>query len=201
MIVTDRQYVSSANLGLTVRLTTLMLLSSCLSPSLCLASQYDGRDFHMVEWDIRSLPVLGFFPIGGNLRISATQISTYAVGQGIDLFNFTDTFARNRLTILNFSAFLIGLNYNALLDVDDTLSLFSLAYLRVGPHYRWDGAFNETGRFSLGGQLGYGMVIQGNTEEGESEYLHGIDVSFTLTYTPFRELVRLQRGNRGSYAY
>lgn len=143
------------------------------------------RAFHVVEWDIRTLPVLGFFPLGGNLRISNTQISTYALGPGIDLFNFTDHQNEQRLTVINFSTYLVGLNYNALLNSSENLSVFSLAYFRVGPHYRFRGLYKG---ISFGSQLGYGMVVEGNTEEGQSRYLHGLDVSFTMSFTPAREL-------------
>lgn len=149
----------------------------------------DGRDFHPIEWDLRTLPALGFFPVGGNLRLTGTQLSSYVLGVAIDMFNFTDHNVRNRMTLLNASAYLAGVNYVALLENTDHTDVFSLAYLRMGPHYRWQEMYKEKGILSVGAQMGAGMVVQGSTEEGQSRFLYGLDVSFTLTWTPFRELV------------
>lgn len=157
----------------------------------------DGREFHPIEVDIRSLPALGFFPMGGNLRLSGTQLSSYLLGVGVDALNLTDPYARQRLTILNASAYLAGINYTALIQNQDRSEIFSLAYVRVGPHYRWAELVKEKGTLSFGAQVGMGMVIQGDTEEAQSRYLYGLDVSFTLTFTPFREL--LPRHSNGYY--
>lgn len=176
------------------RWLALLMALMCVTTTPALQAG-DGREFHPIEWDLRSLPALGFFPMGGNLRLTSTQLSSYLLGLSIDTLNFTDPIVRHRMTLMNFSAYLAGINYTALLQNNDRSEVFSLAYLRVGPHYRWAEMVKERGILSFGSQLGMGMVIQGNTEEGQSRYLYGLDVSFTLTYTPFRELASRQRSS------
>ncbi len=143
----------------------------------------DGETvFSTVEWDIRSLPAIGFFPLGGNLRgVTNAQISTYILGTSVDLFNYNEW--DTRLSLLNVSGYLIGLNYAAL-QPESEAQVFNLAYVRAGPHYRFSGLWDDN--LSLGSQLGYGFLLRGDTIEGTTAYQHGIDISFTFSWTEYR---------------
>ncbi len=134
-------------------------------------------DFDGINLDFRSLPALGFFPVGGSLRVKNNQLASYLAGPALDIFNVSD--GEWRATVLNLSGYLVGLHWSTL-DPDDPTRVFNLAYMRMGPHYRSKRMLR--GLFSLGTQAGYGFLIRGDTEKGVSLVLHGVDLSITFTW-------------------
>lgn len=162
-----------------------------------------------VQFDFRSMPVVGFFPLSGNLSIKNTEFSTYIGGLSVDFFNKiqTKTFyykepignnqarlytlcnnpenplepqiEESRISWLNVSAYLLGLNLAAL-GQDDKSNLVKYAYIRVGPHFKLKSFLNNN--LSLGGQLGYAFVLSGDVSKATTTFQHGIDVSITFTW-------------------
>lgn len=138
----------------------------------------DDAVFSWGSWELRTTPAIGFFPFGGNADVQRTQLGLYAIGSAIDLLNLN--YDETRLSLLNASIYLIGLNWEAL-SPDSDAEFFNLGYARIGPHYRFP-VPNE--KYSLGAQIGYGFVLVGNYERRETKYLHGLDASFTFTWYP-----------------
>lgn len=162
-----------------------------------------------VQFDFRSIPVVGFFPLSGNLSLKNTEFSTYIGGLSVDLFNTvkTKTFyykepignnqarlytlcnnpdnplepqiEESRISWLNVSAYLLGLNL-ATLNQAEKSNLVKLAYLRVGPHFKLQGFMNNN--LSLGGQIGYAFLLNGDLQNANTRFQHGIDVSLTFTW-------------------
>jgi len=142
-------------------------------------SSASGKRFSLFHWDIRSLLVLGFFPQGGNVCIPDKAIfSTYIFGSGLDFFNFR--IGEGRVTPLNFSAYLIGVNYNKAFNPKGESQLINLGYFRLGPHCRFKAL--RAGNFAFGAELGYGVILIGRAEEGRTVGQHGLDVSFTFNW-------------------
>jgi hypothetical protein len=132
------------------------------------------------RWDIRSVPALGFFPLGG-AKFDNISLSTFIGGPSVDLL--CEERDKSRFALLNFSAYLVGLNYAALQPQSEA-SVFQIGYARIGPHYRWAGT-TENGRFAIGGQFGYGALLEGNTTQAKSKIQHGLEISLTFSWTPF----------------
>lgn len=142
--------------------------------------------FSMADGDVRSLPALGFFPLGGDLRFSSTDLLLYAGGPSIDFLNVNRE--KSRISLLNLSGYLFGLNIRELLARPDLpTNYFNLAYVRVGPHWRMEGLLDENTSLAFGGQLGYGAVARGNTEEATTRIQHGVDISMTLSWGKYRQ--------------
>lgn len=135
----------------------------------------------LIDWDLRSLPVMGFFPMGGDLSVSDAQLNTFLIGPCIDMLNINR--ATTRISLLNLSGYLMGVNYSALSNPTADTQVLNVGYFRIGPHYRLEGLWD--GRLSLGTQLGYAVLLQGSKEEGQSRYQHGVDLSFTLSFTQY----------------
>lgn len=162
-----------------------------------------------VQFDFRSMPVVGFFPMSGNLALKSTEFNTYIGGLSVDLFNniktktyyYKEPIGNNqarlytlcnnpenplepqkeefRVSWLNISAYLLGLNL-ATLNQTEKSNLLKLAYIRIGPHFKLQGFMNNN--FALGGQFGYAALLNGNVENANTLFQHGIDVSLTFTW-------------------
>ncbi len=158
------------------KLLLCLLFSIMLGPKAALADE-----FSFIEWDVRSLPVLGFFPIGGNLSIDDAQLSTFMIGPSIDLLNINT--AKTRLSFLNISGYLLGVNYSALTGQNENTQVIDVGFFRAGPHYRMSGLWGQ--RLALGSQIGYGVLLAGSTEERTSTFLHGIELSFSFSWTDY----------------
>ena len=137
--------------------------------------------FSFVEWEIRSAPVLAFFPLGGNAP-KKNLLTTYMIGPSLDLYNLN--YSNERLSLLNLSGYIVGFNPSAFGETSKA-QFSNEGYFRVGPHYRSKGFWK--GRLSLGSQFGYGLVSQKNTEKGKSQFLHGPEVSFTLSWNEYNQ--------------
>jgi hypothetical protein len=151
--------------------------------SLCISTKVFSREFTFLEWDLRSMPAMGFFPVGGNLKIKDSQLTSFFLGPSIDLFNLHRN--HSRIAILNISGFLLGVNYSAMSNPSSDTQVLNVGYLRIGPHYRFQGFWNDM--LSLGSQIGYGFLLYSRKEEGETTYLHGVDISFTFSWTKYEE--------------
>jgi len=141
-----------------------------------------------LRWEIQSLPALGFFPLGGN-TIDKSNVATYITGSSFDILAFDlneksrpENFGE-RISPINISAYLLGLNFTALRPNSEA-KFFNIGYIRIGPRFRSYG-YKANGAYALGGQFGYGLLIQGNTENATSNIQHGIDISITFTWTPY----------------
>jgi hypothetical protein len=142
-------------------------------------STASDQKFSIFHWDIRSLLVLGFFPQGGNVCIPDNAIfNTYIFGSGLDFCNFK--LGEGRVSPLNFSAYLIGINYNKAFNPKGESQLINPGYFRLGPHCRFKDL--RVGNFAFGAGLGYGVVLIGRSEEGRTVGQHGLDVSFTFSW-------------------
>ncbi len=143
-------------------------------------SEYDWR------WDIRSIPAVGFFPLGG-AKFDDISLSTFICGSSVDIYGREivndEADLVHRLTFLNFSAYLVGLNYAAL-NPSGEAKFFQIGYARIGPHYRFNGYKEKYGKYSIGTQFGYGFLLESNTTTARSKFQHGLDISFTFTWTP-----------------
>jgi hypothetical protein len=148
---------------------------------------YGRRKVKVDEWfwrfDIRSTPALGFFPLGGD-TFDNISLSTFICGPSLDIYGreVRGEKLSNRLAFLNFSAYLVGLNYAAL-DPQSEASIFQIGYARIGPHYRFDG-YGDYGKFAIGTQFGYGFLLEGNSATAKSKIQHGLEISFTFSWTP-----------------
>lgn len=132
----------------------------------------------VLDFDLRTLPALGFFPQGGNGCFDEAIFATYIGGVGFDFLNCKlDKANEKRLALVNFSGYLIGLNFNAL-DKDSNTKFINLGYFRLGPHCRL-----RKGRFSLGAEIGYGLLLMSQPELAKSVGQHGFDLSFTFNWT------------------
>ena len=139
-----------------------------------------GRD--LVEF--RAIPAMGFFPTGGSAEVNETQLSTYVSGASLDLLNFY--FPENKLSLMNASVYLLGLDWTKIGDQDEAY-VAKLAYLRFGPHFLAppltlklpSGAEKAVG--SLGFQVGYGLLLQSKLDELSTSTASGFDVSFTFS--------------------
>ncbi|GEM_PF-2368133 len=161
---------------------TFYVAALLLIASTCAAPRAQAKYLGFLDWDLRSLPVMGFFPLGGNLHISDAQLSTFMLGPCIDLLNINR--ATTRISLLNLSGYLLGINYSAVGSPGSDAQVLNVGYFRAGPLYRMEGLWD--GRLSLGTQMGSAVLLQGNKEEGQSRYQHGIDLSFTLSYTQYQ---------------
>jgi len=162
------------------------------------------------RFEIQSIPAWGFFPLGGDSLSNDTNLGTFITGTSLDVFGFdflkklsftkieieNGRYVQNRYTytneaddfgerisLLNVSAYLIGLNFNSL-KPESKGQFFNVAYIRVGPRFRHKG-YGKHGSMSIGGQFGYGFLLNGDISAASSTFQHGIDISFTFTWTPF----------------
>ena len=142
-----------------------------------------------VFFDARSIVALGFFPLGGNLSLQEGQLSTYIGGGGLDLLSSQGKDLR--ISWLNISGYLLGLNWLALEGGSETTFL-NLGMFRAGPHFRWrSGLLDE--KVSFGMQAGYAAVLQGDTERAETKLQHGIDLAVTVSWTDYGKVSRRTR--------
>lgn len=125
---------------------------------------------------LRSLPAVGFFPLGGTIE-SRLDLAGLAIGGSVDLLNWEA--GGHRTTALNFSTFGIGVSYERLVDQPDGgLALLRWAYIRAGPHQQWRLPHRD---LLLGTGFGYAGLLA--AEEGpRTRFLHGLDLSFTVTW-------------------
>jgi hypothetical protein len=166
------------------------LLLLLLVPSIIFAEDYV---FELSNMDLRSVPAMGFFPLGGNAQVEETALSTYFLGGSWDLFNMNYYGTKQRLSLMNLSGYLLGLNYAAL-DPDSEAKFFNMGYFRAGPHYRFGNLYNN--RLALGIQAGYGAILVGKMNEGRTDWLHGIDLSFTFSWTEYQKVEALPLDKR-----
>jgi len=140
--------------------------------------------------EFRSVPMLGFFPMGGSAEMDSTQMSTHVIGVSLDLATWH--FPQNKFSLLNTSAYLFGVDWTSLMSKDDT-DFIEWAYLRAGPHFR----FEEMGWSSLDGskqftagsfgfQAGYGFFLQGDLSDLDTAFAHGLDLSITFSYGEYK---------------
>jgi len=140
--------------------------------------------------EFRSVPMLGFFPMGGSATMDSTQMSTHVLGVSLDLATWH--FPQNKFSLLNTSAYLFGVDWTSLMSKDDT-DFIEWAYLRAGPHFRFeemgwsspDGNKHFTAG-SLGFQAGYGFFLQGDLSDLNTAFAHGLDLSITFSYGEYK---------------
>ncbi len=129
-----------------------------------------------ISWSLGSIPAFAFFPMGGNVTYDENQLSTYIAGIGLDFFKVNPNPYRGT-SLLNFSVYFIGLNYNSLFS-DSKAKFFNWGYARVGPKYN-----TKFLGLDIGTQIGYAFVLIGKTSEASTSYQHGFDVGFTINLT------------------
>lgn len=167
----------------------LMILLSLQLPSLA-QTQIRIKDWCFCV-EMVSAPSIGFFPLGG-AKLENLNMSSYIAGTTVDLYTidflgYGDENYQERFSPFNFTTFLFG--FNLITEGSQTQkpsSLLQQAYMRFGPKYRFNG-FGKNGSFALGTQIGYGILLQGGGENAHSRFQHGIDISFSFSWTPFRK--------------
>lgn len=164
-------------------------------------SQIRSKDWCFC-WELASAPAIGFFPFGG-AKLENVSMSSFIAGSSIDLYtidflNLGEKPYQERFSPFNLSAYLFGFNLgpntrNNLASnasnsppPQDSGTLLQQAYIRFGPKYRFQG-FGKNGSFALSANLGYGILLQGAQENAHSKWQHGLDISFSFIWTPFRK--------------
>lgn len=169
------------------KITSLMkyfCISICILLCFKVNSQFLGDSTKIKfqpKLDLRTASAIGFFPLGGStndyLGLSSYSIGVGAIGAGFDFIKFENE--GGSFTLLNLSAYLVGLNRSTIES-----QVIQMAYFRLGPHFKFD-TFNKKNpdsKFSLGGQIGLGSLIEALPTEARSRFQYGIDVSFTFSF-------------------
>ena len=166
----------------------LILIFSAYSSAVYGQNQTDSityDTYNFMNWDFRTLPAVGFFPFGGD-TLDNVNLATFIGGVSVDLINFNNNRFKERFTLLNISGYLVGLNYSSLSPNSES-QFFNISYVRFGPHYRWQSPINKNqGKFAFGAQMGYGILLQGDVSGATSNFQHGLDISVTFTWNPYR---------------
>jgi hypothetical protein len=166
----------------------LMFLAAALFVSASISgigsAQADG-EWSAFDYNFRTIPALGFFPLGGNADIKSGQLATYVGGIGFDLgrYNTDDKSA----VVFNLQPYLVGVDWTALGKAqtngseEKTAKFVNMAYVRAGPVLSY-----KLKDIEIGGQFGYAVTLLSEDPSGKLyrtvRYLHGLDVSACVTW-------------------